>query len=648
MADTFSFEDAQMAAPAKTVTFSFEEAKSGQPSTKSSGPDIPTDEGPYTKPPRAKDSDGNPLTRIGHAAVEAYANAPPLVTPSSGPGQWLRSHGMGGLTMPFAPVAALSALGAGGTQAIEEGATALGHPGAGRELVTDITNLPLAAGVPLRIAASSDRVPAPTPGEAPAGAKPLGDVTSEARTVLNNVKATRVPVEAAEIATKRTQQDVAAGKMTAVDVIDNLNKLRSAGKPAMLPDVLGANVTGEAGRVARAPGQAKEIMESGYRARNLEAVPRLTGDINKALGDTGAYQARQALEASRKNAAAPKYEAAFSRIKTTPEEAATVERFIRDPIGQDALQKGMRVIQLEKLAADEPFDPAEYGVARSADGKFVLQPGVPNLRLMDAVKRGYDEIVESFRDPVTGRLNLSQYGRAVNQVRATYAGDLRAMYPRYAAALDAWGGPSRSMDSLKFGENALTNPAEINKARLDGMTENDREFAKLGIAQKLRDIANSRGPLAAEFDRLVGTKYGASSVRNRLRPFFNSDEELQHLIDGVDAEIKMARKGNEIFAGSQTASRFAEDTGSGGAADVARMGISAATGHWTGVAHGLIRWLTNKTRTGNPEIDAEVARIMSDPKIVPEIGSDGKLVIRPRIPETAPDITAVGVPDITR
>jgi hypothetical protein len=214
-------------------------------------------------------------------------------------------------------------------------------------------------------------------------------------------------------------------------------------------------------------------------------------------------------------------------------------------------------------------------------------------------------------------------------VRAAYTGELRSMFPRYGAALDAWGGPSRSIDALKFGEDALRHPADLNAARLADMSENDREFAKLGVAQKLRDIADSKGPLAAEFDRLAGTKYGASSVRNQLRPFFDNDAELQKLVDSVATEVRMARKGNEILAGSPTASRWAEDTAGVTGADIVHGAVAVGTQHPAGLARMVINRLANWLPKGDPELDAQIARILSDPTVAPTIGEGGRLSVSP-------------------
>ena len=64
------------------------------------------------------------------------------------------------------------------------------------------------------------------------------------------------------------------------------------------------------------------------------------------------------------------------------------------------MQRGLRVVELEHLADGTPFNPANYGVTRGEGGAFVPVEGqTPNMRLLDAVKRGYDQIVEGFRDP---------------------------------------------------------------------------------------------------------------------------------------------------------------------------------------------------------------------------------------------------------
>lgn len=455
--------------------------------------------------------------------------------------------------------------------------------------------------------------------------KPSEWTPEQVQAAADKIRAPLV-ARAQDIVTKRMNEDAPT---TAQEAIDSFNKAREAGKPVILPDVFQDNVQSLTGRMARIPGEPKQTITKALTARNAEAVNRLTADIDQALGSGGAYQAREALANARRTAARPKYEAAFSRIKVTPDEAAQVERFIADPIGQDALQHGMRVIQLEHLRDGTSFKPADYGVVRDESGKWKLEGDQRNLRLYDAVKRGYDEIVEGFRDKTTGKLVLNQYGNAVNGVRGVYTGELRSLFPRYGSALDAWGGPSRSMDALQAGADALKRSPEQNAARLASMSENDQEFAKLGLAQTLRDIANKRGPLAGEFDRIAGTRYGSASTREQLRPFFKDEESLRKFMDSVTTETTMARTSNRVLSGSPTAARLSEDESALSPAEAAHTAVNLATGNHMGLVRSAIRGGQSLLDRQKVQRNAEISKILSDPNVQLGLDPKGKITILP-------------------
>ncbi len=137
---------------------------------------------------------------------------------------------------------------------------------------------------------------------------------------------------------RRMEQDTKGGGPTAQDILDELNLNHD--KPLTLMDLGGENVKNLAGSIARAPGPARQTITSALESRDLDAGLRLQGDIGKGLGDTPAYDAVKALGQARSTAAAPKYDAAFKNIIPTADEAAQVKRFVADPIGQTALQKG--------------------------------------------------------------------------------------------------------------------------------------------------------------------------------------------------------------------------------------------------------------------------------------------------------------------
>lgn len=408
----------------------------------------------------------------------------------------------------------------------------------------------------------------------------------------------------------RIKKDEAGGGPTTQDMLDLINA--APGKPLTLADVGGENLQALVGKIQREPGEARQIITKFLQDRDLNAGLRLSEDVNQGIGKGSAYDTAQALAAARSKAARPKYEAAFSRIVPTQEEADRVGRFIHDPIGQDALQRGLRVIQLEDLAQGKTFNPADYGVGRGEDGKFVIEPDkVPNIRLMDAVKRGYDQIVEGFRNPTTGRLELDQYGRAVNLVRSTFTNDLREMYPRYAGALDAWGGPSQSIDALQAGRDFMKREPEEIAKRIASLSPNDREFYKLGAAATLRKLVATTGAQGDEARRIVGNAY----TRSQLRPLFDSDEAYDKFINAVKAESQMFRTAVKTLGGSQTAAREAEDQGPDiGAIAHGVRGAMEVTHNPAWGAYNLLRAFGSKLKPKmSPEVASSAAKVLTGP-----------------------------------
>lgn len=395
-----------------------------------------------------------------------------------------------------------------------------------------------------------------------------------------------------------------ADPTTAQGAIDTLTQARASGKPMMLPDVLQGGVQGLAGRVARVPGEGSEIMKTALRGRNAGAVERLTGDINQAFGAEGAYDATQALMAARKAAAKAPYDEAYAHPPINPGEMEDTGEIGR-LMGRPSARVGMA--NARKLAAEEGVDMNTLGIDLDEHGEpFFVR--VPTWQTLDYIKRGIDSVVEENRSE--GRLN--NYGRLADQTRRDFVTRLRDLNPRYADALNAWSGPSESIGAIQIGKDALKMSPEQNAAALRDMSPNDREFARLGIGQALRDIANKRGPLAAEFDRVAGTQYGSTSTRQQLRPFFDTEDAYRRFVDSVTAETTMPRTANRILGGSQTAERFGEDSSPISIGDAAHTAIAGALGHKATLANRLVGHAQQLWDRRDPALNAEMARVLSD------------------------------------
>lgn len=414
-------------------------------------------------------------------------------------------------------------------------------------------------------------------------------------------------------------------------------------QPMVMADVAGENVAGRAQQVARVPGQGRQMAADLVEGRGgLNQSARLEGEVKRAINAQDFTAEKGALLQSRATAAAPLYEEAFTKIIPTAPQAARVERFIKDPIGQEALQKGLRVIELEHLAAGTKFDPKAYGVvregqltapttsrpavgmpgmmpsapgARVADpapkgsdtGKWVLEPDkVPNLRLMDAVKRGYDDIVEGFRNEY-GVLKLDQYGRAVNNARAVYRNELADMFPVYSNALKAWAGPSAAIDAMELGRRVLTGDADQTAQVIAKMAPSEKDMFRIGVSRALIDRVKNTGDtrdLSA-----IQNIWGSQGTRERVAAAFDDPKEFERFSDFMKNELTMAKTNAMVNprAGSQTTplAQFAADGASAPPGTLFSAMLSAARGDMLGAGANVLRPYTR----GEPDVSKLASEI---------------------------------------
>lgn len=367
-------------------------------------------------------------------------------------------------------------------------------------------------------------------------------------------------------------------------------RVASATDPEILADFAGRNTTALSALAARTPSDAAEMAERVTAMRREGRPDRIASVVENVFGGGAGddvFNAAKQLDTVRKTAAAPLYEKAFAK-PVTIQDARKVQRFVTDPIGQDALQKGMRVIELEDLAQGRLFDPEKFGITRSADsGKWIIDPDIldgkkaPSFRLMDAVKRGFDEIVEGFRDPTSGKLNLDQYGRAVNDVRAAYRGKLTEINPDYRDALKAWSDPSQSIDALRRGQSAFRGNRDTAKVAEALVGETDKQFYRLGAGRAVADMTSDPARAPGAVRRLVEDR----QMQSRLRDILPDDNRAM-LDDAFQRELRMARTDRIVApsAGSQTMPLQAAAEDATNEPLIARMLLSGAQGGFGGMA----------------------------------------------------------------
>lgn len=424
--------------------------------------------------------------------------------------------------------------------------------------------------------------------------------------------------QAQQAVASRITQDAAAGGPGIPDMLTALRNVPT--KPMSLTDVGGENLQALAGSVARQPGPARQMMRQLFTDRDVAAGDRLINDIDSSIaGGSSAHDAVNALLQRRSQDARPLYEQAFTNSPVVGSDR--IQAAIKDPILQEGLATGIRLQRLENTAEavagrPQPFNPNDYRVDYDLDGtpRFQL---TPNLRTLDAAKRGLDAMLSS--DTYRNQYGqLTQMGRAINGVRGAFVGALDdatgGPNGAYAQARAAWAGPSRSLEMIKNGQSFLSMTPDEVRDTVSGLPPSDRQFFQLGVADRLRQNVIDTALNADESKRLINSQ----GIKNRLRPMFVNDQAFNDFVNNVMAERTMKEGATRILGGSQTAARVAEDaTGHGETSVLGNLaaGAGALLAHEPFAAAPMIyrgvRGLGDWLQLPNPKVNTEISRMLS-------------------------------------
>lgn len=421
-------------------------------------------------------------------------------------------------------------------------------------------------------------------------------------------QASDLTAKATEKIMKRFSQDTAGGGLSAEDAMEKISKARDAGKPMTLADVGSENVKGLAGNLARQPGEARTQIKGFLESRDMQSGPRLTGDIDKYVATGSMKDTVDGLLKARSSAARPLYE---QMEKLDGVWSPQLQRFLDDPALKSGLAKGFELERLDALAEGRPFDPHTMGVDLDAQGNIKLVKA-PNMRVLDMGKRGLDAMIADERDPLTGR--LSARGFSLEQVRRAYLNKIESLDKSgvYKAAREAWAGPSASMDAVRFGRTIFNQRPEEIAEHFEGLSDSDKEFMKLGVADMLKERIGKTGLSGDEAKSIIKNQW----TKDQLRPLFKSDAEFNKFVDAVSAEQQMYGTGKTVLGGSNAA-RETEDA----MANI-ETGIHAAKG----VGHAILgnplatiqSYLRVKRDLGmrqNSALNTEMAKILFDPNL---------------------------------
>lgn len=385
----------------------------------------------------------------------------------------------------------------------------------------------------------------------------------------------------------------------------------------------GENVAslGRQATVAMGPTRARAAEFFGEQA---SAAPDRAADALSGLSDKGYYGTVETLDKTRRATAKPLYDAAYARPAVevwTPSIAELMKR----PSMKGAFAKAQRI------AAEEGRNPKELGLDfnEAGDPMFLIGADkngqIPSTQTMDYIKRGLDDVVEAYRDKTTGKLVLDTEGRAINNTRAELVGRLREGNPEYAAALDAWGGPSQAIDMMDVGRQMYSSrgkPAE-SIMRFQKLKPEQQELARIGFVRDAIEDLGTVGDSSSVYLKLFGNQ----NKRAIMETMFPDAQSFQKFADQMAAEKAMLATNRMVQSGSPTARIEADKAALSEGSNVIDWVSALKSGNPLSILGMTLDKAKNLQRGMTPEVSGELGNLLfqMDPieiqRIMSRVGS---------------------------
>lgn len=347
-----------------------------------------------------------------------------------------------------------------------------------------------------------------------------------------------------------------------------LTRMKDLGDDAMPVDAGGENVRGALRGSVAAPGQARTTVVNAFTDRADKEGARVGASIDKNVSPKTLTATVDELIAERNTTPKPLYDKALDVGQVW---SPRIQQFLNDPLIQPGIKRGLEIQRLEALAQNKPFDPKAYGVTGfNAAGDPIIS-GTPNMRLLDAAKKGVDAIINDYRNPVTGRVVLDERGRAIEGVRKAFLSELDAANPDYAAARAAYATPSQMKDAAELGARLFSTNArpEVVAREFKKLSPDAQDAFRVGVAETLRKTAGAR-----DATNVAGRVMGGPDAQARLRAVLGP-EEADRIMADLAREKTFTQSARAVGQGSRTTPMALEAADNAGAAagvvgDVAR------------------------------------------------------------------------------
>lgn len=376
-------------------------------------------------------------------------------------------------------------------------------------------------------------------------------------------------------------------------------------QPVAIADLGGPNMQRLAGSAFRVPSQGRTAMLEQIDRRNFERPERIVDLMRGAMGNPEAFtQTVEQIGAQRAAAAKPLYDAlrqSDPAMYNTPE----VINILNTPAGRKAISAA----ELRAKNLREPFPQLVETITDPATGAAELRvTKIPDFEALDQVKRSLDNIIEDARDPISGRIPSEV--RDIARVRGDLVSEMDDVTGGlYGEARKAYAGPSASIDALNSGRAFAKGDVEDMARVFKDLSAGDRDLFRLGVVRQLREMIERGGGNRNQAAGILGP-----GMRRRLAEVFPDKPSYDAFLQALHMENTMARTGNIVSAGSQTAERMGEDAAQASAlGDFADIGSALMSGSLPRMAGSGIGWVARRAKGINEPVADRLSAALMDP-----------------------------------
>ena len=356
----------------------------------------------------------------------------------------------------------------------------------------------------------------------------------------------------AQIATDLGDGDINAG----IKILEA--RLQSGGVDTAVVDAMGLQGQKIARAISSIPGKGAATVDDFVASRTSGRGRRMETAADN-LAPNQFFDRLDELHKIKTQTSKPLYDEAFAPVSDKAGKVYApwddrLQALLDDPIVLQGMKKGIRVQQLEALADDVPFNFKEYAVKGWDDNGDLIIGGTPNLRAMDAAKRGLDDIINKEKDDF-GNVKWTQYLRAVDKVRKALVSKLDDITKdetgrsAYKEARAAYAGPSSLEDAAWQGRKFLRGDVELTEKAILAMSATEKEAFRLGARREISKMIQTDTQAAL-------TKFAAKKhdLWRKLRATFPDDASFASFKGEVSEEIKKIQTERFVSprAGSQT------------------------------------------------------------------------------------------------